>query len=261
MSRFPDLTEQQIIDLLNSKDSKNTVKANKVAVSVFEAFLASKVDLREYSYEGKWTELTPVQLAPLLTKFYAEARTKKGDFYKRSTMLSLRNSINRHLNQMRRQRGDATVDLTKDLTFKEANTMLSVMKKILKENNKASVDHHEPISTTDLKKLREYFTSNKENPRVLQEQVFVNLMVHFGRRGRENLRSLKISDFAVTSDSDLKLYVYQLTDKRTKNHQDDDERKRVKMYQIQGEKKKVRDCSKILKNSSIHLFVHVVVIY
>ena len=69
MSRFPDLTEQQIIDLLNSKDSKNTVKANKVAVSVFEAFLASKVDLREYSYEGKWTELTPVQLAPLLTKF------------------------------------------------------------------------------------------------------------------------------------------------------------------------------------------------
>ena len=86
MSQYPDFTEQQIIDLLNSKDSKNTVKANKIAVLVFEAFLTSKVDFREYSYDGKWTKLSPAQLALLLTKFYAEARTKKGDFYKRSTM-------------------------------------------------------------------------------------------------------------------------------------------------------------------------------
>jgi len=105
MSRFPEFTEEQLIELLNSKDSKNTNKANKMAVSILEAFLASKLELRDLSY-GKWTELSPEGLCPVLRKFFAEARTKKGDYYKRTTMLSVRNSLNRHINNVRRERGN-----------------------------------------------------------------------------------------------------------------------------------------------------------
>ena len=103
-SRFPELSEDDLIKLLNSKDSTNTKKANKQAVSIFEAFLSSKLNFRHLAY-GKWTELSASQLSPVLRKFYAEARTQKGDFYKKSTMLSLRNSLNRHVNNIKRERG------------------------------------------------------------------------------------------------------------------------------------------------------------
>jgi hypothetical protein len=46
-------------------------------------------------------------------------------------------------------------------------------------------------------------------------------MIHFGRRGRENLASLTRKDFAVKQDSDGALYVYKTTDEQTKNHQMD----------------------------------------
>ena len=44
-------------------------------------------------------------------------------------------------------------------------------------------------------------------------------MIHFGHRGRENLASLTIKDFAVKQDSDGALYVDKTTDEQTKNHQ------------------------------------------
>jgi len=58
-------------------------------------------------------------------------------------------------------------------------------------------------------------------------------MIHFGRRGRENLRSLKRSDFALSTDGAGDRYVY-LTDERTKNHQDDDSGAEGHMYEVKG---------------------------
>ena len=60
-------------------------------------------------------------------------------------------------------------------------------------------------------------------------------MLHFGRRGRENLSSLTRKDFAVQRGSDNLLYVYKTSDERTKNHQDDSDRASDgRMYEIQG---------------------------
>ena len=41
---------------------------------------------------------------------------------------------------------------------------------------------------------------------------------------------MKVTDFAITTNDENCLYVYQTTDKRTKNHQDDNERKLVRMH-------------------------------
>ena len=49
-------------------------------------------------------------------------------------------------------------------------------------------------------------------------------MLHFGRRGRENLADLTRKDFAVTTDENGSLYVYMTRDEQTKNHQDDNEK-------------------------------------
>jgi len=48
-------------------------------------------------------------------------------------------------------------------------------------------------------------------------------MLHFGRRGRENLSNLTRQHFAVQRDADGKFYVYQGIDEKTKNHQSDSE--------------------------------------
>lgn len=62
-------------------------------------------------------------------------------------------------------------------------------------------------------------------------------MIHFGRRGRENLRALKRSDFAVSVDATGERFVY-LTDERTKNHQDDESGAEGHMYEVKGDIKK-----------------------
>jgi hypothetical protein len=50
--------------------------------------------------------------------------------------------------------------------------------------------------------------------------VFVDVMLYYGRPGRQNVHDLKICDFAATTDSDGEVYIYLTKDEQTKNHQD-----------------------------------------
>ena len=59
-------------------------------------------------------------------------------------------------------------------------------------------------------------------------------MLHFGRRGRENLRDLKRDDFAITRDGEEALYAYKVKDELTKKHQTDDAKSEGRMYEIKG---------------------------
>ena len=54
-------------------------------------------------------------------------------------------------------------------------------------------------------------------PKGLQDKVFVDYMLYFCNRGRENLRELKQTDFVIHENQD---YIV-LKDKPTKNHKGD----------------------------------------
>ena len=92
--------------------------------------------------------------------------------------------------------------------------------------------------------MKTYFRENIDNPKVLQQAVFVNISIYFGRRGRENIRQLKITEFAVTTDAAGDLYLYKESDERTKNHQEDGGKKEARMYQVKGEQmmEKIMSC-------------------
>ena len=60
-------------------------------------------------------------------------------------------------------------------------------------------------------------------------------MLYFGRRDRENIHELNLFDFAATSDSNCKMYVYMTTDELTKNHRDDENSASARMYARDGE--------------------------
>lgn len=88
----------------------------------------------------------------------------------------------------------------------------------LKRQGQANIDHHPPICNADLIKMYDYLSSS-DSAQVLQHKVFVDIMMHFGRRGRENLRTLRRTDFSVSTDGKGCMYVEKIQDEQTKNHQ------------------------------------------
>jgi hypothetical protein len=88
------------------------------------------------------------------------------------------------------------------------------------------------IDDSDQKKMYQHFYL--KNPKSLPWRVFCDIMLYFGRRGRENLRELKITDFNCTSDGDGHKYIYLDKDEKTKKHQNDENTAAGRMYEVRG---------------------------
>ena len=80
-SRFRSLSEENIAQLLNDKDSENTKKSTKQHRLIFESYLKEK-NIRNPT--------TAVELAAVLRKFYAEARRMDGQMYSKNSLCSFR---------------------------------------------------------------------------------------------------------------------------------------------------------------------------
>ena len=110
--------------------------------------------------------------------------------------------------------------------------MFSAVVVDLKRQGKGGVDHHPPLEKADLEKL--YASFNVTEPENLQEKVFIDILLYFGRRGRENIRELRVSDFSCRKDTDGQFYIYMERDELTKNHKDDSNIADGRMYEIPG---------------------------
>jgi hypothetical protein len=120
----------------------------------------------------------------------------------------------------------------KDLRFKNSNTIFKAVSKDLKRQGLGSVDHYPPVEVVDLQKA--YFNLDLYSAKSLQRKVFMDIMLYFGRRGRKNLRELKITDFALTTDADGLRYIYLKKDELTKNHQEETNTADSRMYEVKG---------------------------
>ena len=78
----------------------------------------------------------------------------------------------------------------KDRTFLKSNNVLMGLIKELKRAGKDTSENKEPISIADLQKLQSSGLFSVDTPNTLQNKVLFDIMTHFGRRGREGLRSL-----------------------------------------------------------------------
>ena len=203
--RFASVSEDELCRLIEEKDSENTKRATKASVKVFNEYLQEK-NLVEPDHDDK------VTLANVLKRFYAEARKKSdGSPYSKSSMTSLRFGLNRHF----KTKG---TDIIQDPEFAEANKCVD-----LKRQGLAKVEHKPAILENDLRKLYECGVFNLGDPRTLQNKVFFEIMLLCCRRGRQNLRELKIKDFSFTEDDKGARYVTKSGDELTKNRREDDE--------------------------------------
>ena len=107
--------------------------------------------------------------------------------------------------------------------FSEANKVFVAKCVQLKKYGQAKVQYKPPIADADLKKVYESGVYSTDHPKSLLNKASFEIMLCFCRRGHQNLRQLKRSDFVVKTDSTGAKFVSKVVDELTKNHREDDE--------------------------------------
>ena len=72
-------------------------------------------------------------------------------------------------------------------------------------------------------------------PRALQQKVFLDLMLHFGRRGREGLRHFTRDSFEELKSSEGKRYLTMPHNEEDKTTTEPNQRKKMMMFEQEGE--------------------------
>jgi len=206
MARFANLSELEIDELEQNKDAESTKKVVEKSVRTFRAFLAEKnesINFEDYNL---------VELKKALRLFYANARTKKGELYKVTSIVQLRYGLSKFIQSQ----------LGYDILgagFEDVNGSFSAMRKELTRRGKGDIVHHPPISESDMKKLYEHPLAFKTRASVgLQNKVMFEVILFMCRRGRENLHSMNKDFYGIFKDDEGKEYVEQKQSEVNKNH-------------------------------------------
>lgn len=218
--RFATIDEDEFRQILEGKDAKSTQRSTKFAVKTFREYLKSK-NLQE-SFEDFSNE----DLDKILCKYYVEVRQENGQKYQKTSFYSLRYGLQRHLSMTK------DIDIIKSPVFSKSQKIFEASCADLKRDGKGGIEHFPPIEEKDLKKMYDYFDLSDNIQ--LQQKVFVDILLYFGRRGRENLSELRINDFAATTDADGNVFLYLTKDEQTKNHQLDPNSAQGRMYAKSG---------------------------
>ena len=160
-------------------------------------------------------EMTNNELDKYLRHFYAEARTKDGALYSRSSLLGIRNALERYLNNPPLNRG---ISISKGVEFQASNKLLQSQIKLNKRENKENVHHKPPIPEADLQKLKSSSAIRGDNPWGLLRNVWFHINLYWCRRGREGQRELTKQSFQFLKDDTGREYVSMTHDEATKNH-------------------------------------------
>lgn len=198
--------DEDLEALLDNKDSKNTKTCIKSAVNILTAFCASRnILFRDLE------QMSEADLCSQLKSFYAAVRSQKGDLYSKKSMISIRYGIQKHFLKIK------NTDVVNNDAFKPANLVFQAMLVKLKQEGKGASVHKPPIEVDDIAII--YKSFNLDVPNDLQNKVFVDFMLFYCNRGRENLRELKKTDFSFHGSGDNKYIA--LRDHSTKNHRGD----------------------------------------
>ncbi|XP_053701972.1 uncharacterized protein LOC128747809 [Synchiropus splendidus] len=179
--------------------SENTRLATRYAVRIFREYLSEKAQSPDFE------TLDKEALCAFLRSFYAEARSKSGQLYSKSSLISIRSSLNRYLNEPPYSR---TLDLTKDPELRSANLTLAAVIRRLEEQGAGPVVQKQAITRSDLRKLYESAVFNVDTPFGLLNKVWFETCMYFCTRGRENQRELEEDSFGHAVDEDGRKFVY-----------------------------------------------------
>ena len=221
-SRFVKTTQQDRDEILKKVIPANTIRNTKYAVKMFKAWLRDNYNNDDFEL------LSDQNLNELLTIFYAEIRSEKGERLSPSTMNTIRSGISRHLESPPYKRN---VSLFNNPLYASSNKMFFSVIKQIKEEGGDKTRHYPAIEERDLEKILSPEAFDIDNPKELMLKVFFDLQYNFARRGRENLGELKPSYFEFHCDDAGREYTELQINESTKNHQTVDQHiQKQRMY-------------------------------
>ena len=168
----------------------------------------------------------------LLRHFYAKVRKRDGSLFSHGAMVTIRYGLQKHF------RRTCSFDIVNDSEFSSSAEAFSAVLVDAKSHGQSKCK--QLLSPEDFHKLYSSNLLSTDNPRGLQNKVFVDLMMHLCNGSRENLRSMKKADFCVRTDSAGKRYV-SVCDKQRRNDSgeqtDASGIQRRRMYSVPGNPK------------------------
>ncbi|XP_017310900.1 uncharacterized protein kctd1 isoform X1 [Ictalurus punctatus] len=182
-----------------SRLSENTRLATRYAVRIFREYLS------ETAQSTNFESMDKHGLCRVLRAFYSEARSKSGQLYSKSSLISIRSSLNRYLNEPPFCR---TLDLTKDPELRSANLALAAVIRRLEEQGAGPVVQKQAITRADLRRLYASAAFSARTPFGLLNKVWFETCMYFCTRGRENQRELEEDSFGLATDEDGRRFVY-----------------------------------------------------
>ena len=259
LSRFKRTTEQEKLEIFEGRKPANTNRATRTWLTCFNEYLVEKQLLPE-------AQLSNDELPAILTDFYVDLKKKNvkkiahklGDSgkvipqnnsdsedYKNTSLKCIRAALNRHFKATR------NIDIITNEKFIQCNEMFQGVTKKGKREGRGEVESKPPIEPEDMERLSQYFTKNMKsppNPAKLQEIVLFNVIYFGGRRGRENLRNMKINTFEITKDAQNRQYIHQVIKEHDKNHTESDFQpsNEARIYEKPGHVKFYRSMSRTL---------------
>ena len=133
-----------------------------------------------------------VEMNMCLSKFYTTARRKDCSYYKKSSLMSIRAALDRHLRSPPHNKKFSMCD---SVTFQEANkTLHSYLKHLMATGKIAGTVHKSPLTPETVQLLfekGELMLAETSDPRALMQTVWFYISLYFGKRGRENQRAMK----------------------------------------------------------------------
>ena len=216
--------EKYMTDFERSHRPSNSVIQEKYHIARLKEFAKSK------GYDDNFEYLETGEMDTLLREFYCDLIQKSGQVYSPASLLCIRAAIHRYLSN---SPWNKQFSIIEDRAFLSSNNMLKAKVAESLKSGK-SVNHFEMIQEGDQQKMETYF--DRSDPVKLQEEVWYNIVYHFGLRGRESLKELKDTDFKFEFDSenyeyyDLKRELPQKNVKAGFRESDFDNRKCARMY-------------------------------
>ena len=189
------------------------VKHNTITTNIFfQEWLAARNKSTDFE------NLSATELNELLRGFYGEVRLVNGQYYGKSSYIGIRSSLNRYLKDAPHNK---MFDIQKDREFQSSNHVFLGCLRKLKSEGKDKTQHKAAITDEDWHKLEMSGVLSSDNPDGLQKRVFINLMLHFGRRGQEGLSDL-IKDKFVVGNIGGKKYIKKAFNEMKKTKQGTD---------------------------------------
>lgn len=217
--------------LEQSSKSPSTVATTKNHVDRFKKFLREKnlpddIESMPLRYLDGYLRLWYVSLRanPALgTKTYAP-----------DTIRGFRASIHRFVKETR------AIDVIGNEVFRLSNETYSCVLRLscqLRERTSGEQPGFSAITDSDMALLKQYFT--RRDPVRLQDEVFFNIVYHFGFRGREWIRDMKLSSLQFSVVNNVRcIDMIQTGREKTITAEDRGKcttSKQIRMFSIQGQ--------------------------